>query len=80
MGKVPWNRVIYKEFVSLAYLTQEEEKILQTRIAGWSQVQQSVELNVSLATLNRRINRIKEKYVSVQKYSDILPSLDLLDL
>lgn len=73
MGKVPWNRVIYQEFVSLAYLTPEEEKILQTRIAGWSQAKQCQTYNMSLATLNRKIKRMKDKYEAVQLYSEQLP-------
>lgn len=80
MGKVPWNRVIYNEFVSLSYLTEEEEKILKTRIAGWSQVKQCQSLKISLATLNRRIGKIKAKYADAQKYSAILPSMDEIDL
>lgn len=71
--KVPWNPVIYKEFVSLSYLTKEEEKILKTRIAGWDQAAQIDELKISLATLNRRIRKLKDKYISVEKYSDKLP-------
>ena len=73
MDKVPWNREIYKEFVSLSYLTPEEERILKTRIAGWNQAAQIDELNISLATLNRRIKKLKNKYNSVVKYSKILP-------
>ena len=73
MDKVPWNPVIYKEFVSLSYLTEEEEKILKTRIAGWNQTAQITELNMSLATLNRKTRRLKDKYYSVVKYSKILP-------
>lgn len=73
MDKVPWNPVIYREFVSLAYLSKEEEKILKTRIAGWNQAAQINELNMSLATLNRRIRKLKDKYYSVVEYSKILP-------
>lgn len=73
MDKVPWNPVIYKEFVSLCYLTKEEEKILKTRIAGWNQTAQIAALHISLATLNRRIRKLKDKYISVEKYSDKLP-------
>lgn len=73
MDKVPWDRVILDEFLSLAILTQEEEAILKTRIAGWSQVRQCHAYNMSLATLNRKVKKLKEKYRSVQKRSDILP-------
>ena len=40
MASVPWNRVILEEFTSLAILTPEDEKILRTRAAGWSQIRQ----------------------------------------
>lgn len=73
MDKVPWNPVIFREFVSLSYLTEEEEKILKTRIAGWNQAAQIHELNMSLATLNRKTRKLKDKYYSVVKYSKILP-------
>lgn len=73
MDKVPWNREIYREFVSLSYLTKEEERILKTRIAGWNQAAQIDELHISLATLNRRIRKLKDKYDSARKYSKTLP-------
>lgn len=73
MDKVPWNREIYKEFVSLSLLSEEEERILKTRIDGWNQAAQINELHISLATLNRRIRTMKDKYASAAEYSDILP-------
>lgn len=73
MNRVPWNRAIYEEFVSLSFLTDEEEKILKTRIAGWNQAAQIDELHMSLATLNRRIRTLKDKYYSAAAYSEALP-------
>lgn len=73
MGRVPWNRAIVEEFSRLAFLTQEEEDILMSRIAGWSQIKQCHAYNMSPATLNRRIRKMKDKYESVQPYSAILP-------
>ena len=55
MDKVPWNRVILDEFFSLALLTPEEEEIIRTRAAGWSQCRQCHSYGMSLATLNRII-------------------------
>lgn len=74
MKKVPWNRVILDEFVSLALLTDEEEEILRTRAQGWSQVRQCFAFNVSSATLTRRVRRMKDKYDSLVPYSDKLPA------
>lgn len=73
MDKVPWDKVILKEFLDLAFVTKEEEEILKTRIAGWSQVKQCHKLHMSLATLNRRVRKLKSKYVFAQKYSKLLP-------
>lgn len=73
MDKIPWNRVILDEFISLALLSPEEEKIIRTRAAGWSQTKQCHALHVSSATLNRIIKRLKIEYSSLQKYSKKLP-------
>lgn len=73
MKKVPWNRVILDEYVSLALLTDEDEKIIRTRAAGWSQTKQCMTFNVSPATLTRRISRMRRKYNMLVPYSDKLP-------
>lgn len=73
MEKVPWNRAILEEFLSLAFISPEEEMILRTRIAGWNQVKQCHELHMSLATLNRKIGKLKGKYESARSYSEKLP-------
>lgn len=73
MDKVPWNRVILDEFCSLAILTPLEEKIIRTRAAGCSRVQQCHAYGMSLATLDRYIRKLKNSYNSVQEYSYILP-------
>ena len=75
MDKVPWNRVILDEFCSLAILTPLEEKIIRTRAAGWSRVQQCHAYGMSLATLDRYIRKLKNSYNSVQEYSYILPKI-----
>ena len=46
MDTVPWNRVFLEEFIQLACLTPEDEKILRTRVAGWSQVKQCHACNI----------------------------------
>lgn len=73
MEKVPWNRVILDEFCSLALLTPLEEKIVRTRAAGWSRVQQCHAYGMSLATLDRTIKKLKNTYAAVQEYSYVLP-------
>lgn len=75
MDKTPWNRVILDEFVSLALLSEEEERIVRARAAGWSRVKMCHKFSMSLATVDRIINRTKNKYTSAAKYSDILPGM-----
>lgn len=71
--QVPWNKIILEEFIDKALLTEDEEKIMRTRIAGWTRVQQSMEFGMSLATVDRIIRRLKAKYDHAQKYSPLLP-------
>lgn len=51
--QVPWNKVIVEEFVKDAMLSKEEEMILRTRAAGWTRTKQSIELGMSLSTIDR---------------------------
>lgn len=71
--QVPWNKIIVETFIEEAILTKEEEIVLRTRAAGWTRIQQSQELGMSLATIDRIIRRLKVKYDNVQKYNPILP-------
>lgn len=71
--EVPWNKIIFERFSSLAMLNEDELKILETRIAGWTRVKQAREFGMSLATVDRIISRLKDKYDAVQIYDDILP-------
>lgn len=71
--EVPWNKYIVEEFVELALLTDDEEKILRTRVAGWSRVKQAEAFGMSVSTVDKHIRTLKDKYDSVQKYSPLLP-------
>lgn len=71
--QVPWNKIILEEFIRLGSLTKDEEEVMRTRVAGWSRVKQSMELGMSIAKIDRIINRLKAKYDHVQPYSPILP-------
>lgn len=71
--QVPWNKIILEEFIAQAMLTEDEEKVMRTRVAGWSIGKQSMQLGMSVSTINRIIKRLKIKYDNVQKYSPILP-------
>lgn len=71
--QVKWNKAIYDEFVNLAMLSDIEQKILETRIKGFSIAMQMLEFNLSERTISRMINRMKKKYDDVQDKSTILP-------
>lgn len=73
MKDIIWNNIILDEFFRLAILTEIEEQILMTRIKGWSRVKQSMEFNMSLASVDSVIRMIGIKYDMVQPYSTILP-------
>lgn len=71
--QVPWTKIILEEFIKEAMLTKDEEMVMRTRIAGWPRTKQSQELNMSIATIDRIIKRLKAKYDQVQKYDPLLP-------
>jgi hypothetical protein len=73
MNDIVWNKIILNEFIDLACLTETEEKILRTRIDGWSRVQQSMAFNLSVSTVDCIIRTIRQKYDMVQPFSDTLP-------
>lgn len=73
MKDIIWNKIILDEFLRLAFLTDTEERVLRTRIAGWSRVKQSMEMHLSVSAIDCIIRMINTKYDMVQPYSDILP-------
>lgn len=71
--EVPWNKFIVERFVEVAMLNEEEQMILRTRVVGWTRLQQADKLGMSVATVDRIIKTLKEKYDNVQKYDPMLP-------
>lgn len=71
--QVLWTNVILEEFIRLGALTEDEEKVLRTRVAGWAVSKQARELGMSESSVARIIRRLKVKYDRVQPYSDKLP-------
>lgn len=72
-NQVPWNKLIVEEFIAQALLTTDEEWVLRTRVAGWSITKQSIELGMSVSSVNRIIAKLKKKYDQVAKYNPLLP-------
>ena len=71
--QIPWCKPFLDEFIKLGCLTYDEQKIIKTRVAGWSITKQAMEFGMSVSTVNRVIARLKQKYDNCQKYSEILP-------
>lgn len=71
--QVPWNKIILETFIEEGCLTKEEEIIIRTRTAGWSRTKQSMELGLSLSSVDRLIKSCKLKYDNAQKYNPLLP-------
>lgn len=65
--QVPWNKIILEEFIRLAILSKDEEAVMRTRVAGWTRVEQSMKLGMSLAKVDKITARLKEKYDGVQR-------------
>lgn len=75
--QVLWNKILLERFIDLGSLTEIEERVMRTRAAGWTRIEQSLKLGVSVATIDRTISALKRKYDSIQKYDPILPPRDL---
>lgn len=53
------------EFINEAMLTPLDVEILQTRLKGWSRVQQSQHFNMSIGAIDNHIKKIKESYENI---------------
>lgn len=53
----------YKMICKKAMLNEEMCKIFEMAIKGYSRVQMSMELNISLSTLQRRIKQLRRKII-----------------
>jgi hypothetical protein len=72
--QVPWSAKLLDNFIKLGLLNDEEEFVIRTRIKGWSQVKQALELGVSTSTIALICRRLKNKYDDlVIQYPDIFP-------
>lgn len=74
MKDIVWNKILLEEFLSIATLTEIEEKVLRSKLAGYTISQQADIFNMSVSSINRVLKSIDEKYDDAEKYSFILPS------
>lgn len=71
--QVPWNKIILEEFIEQACLTKDEEFVMRTRVAGWTRVEQSMKLGISMSALDKMINKLKIKYDKIERTNPLLP-------
>ncbi len=71
--QVIWTKTVLETFIREAELSELEEKIIRTRVKGWSRTRQALTFNLSLSTLDRSIRALKAKYDAVQKEHPELP-------
>lgn len=71
--QILWTQVSLDEFIRLGALTEDEEKIIRSRVKGMTVTQQAREFGMSESSVARIIRRLKDKYDAVQPYSDKLP-------
>ena len=79
--KVPWNRTLLEDFIKEGLLTEDEEFIMRTRLAGWSQVKQAIERSISTATVSNIVRRLKDKYNELSgQFPDRFPPMKQNDV
>lgn len=71
--QVPWNKVIVEEFITQALLSEDEEKIIRMRAAGWSRIKQADTIGMSVSNVDKITKRLKIKYDEIAKFDPILP-------
>ena len=76
--KVPWTKTMLDKFIEECLLTEDEEKILRTRIAGWTIIKQSMEFGMSTSSVSRIVRGLRRKYISIQpKFPEIFPVIKM---
>ena len=72
MKQIPWTKRKYERFLDVAILTECEKRVLDSRvIKDMSRVQIAMTYSISVATVDRIIKSLREKYDQVQtEYPD----------
>lgn len=61
MTRFNFTKAEVEEIKSKIYLSEDEEKILDMRLLDYSITKMSIEMNMSVRTVNRYISKIKNK-------------------
>lgn len=65
---------MYEEFVELAMLDEEDQRILLDRIRHVPQAVTADNLGLSISTLGRKVKELQKMYDVACMHSDLLPS------
>lgn len=67
-----WTDVMVEEFITTAMLKGEEIDILNDWINKTSRVEMALKYHCSVATIDRRIKRLKDQYKVAAMYNPLL--------
>jgi hypothetical protein len=73
MKDILWNKIMLREFESLACLSEEETEVLHDWVHGESIVHTSMRCHMGETKVKDIRRTIREKYDAVQVYTPLLP-------
>ena len=73
MKDIPWNRIMMREFESLACLSEDEKIVLHDWVNGKSITATTMDHHMGSTKVKDIRNTLRKKYDAVQIYSPLLP-------
>lgn len=73
MKDIPWNRIMMREFESLACLSEDETIVLHDWVNGKSITATTMDHHMGSTKVKDIRNTLRKKYDAVQIYSPLLP-------
>ena len=73
MKDIPWNRIMMREFESLACLSEDEAIVLHDWVNGKSITATTMDHHMGSTKVKDIRNTLRKKYDAVQIYSPLLP-------
>ena len=74
MKDIQWNKIMLREFESLACLSEEEREVLHDLAYGKSVVHTAMRCHMGETKVKDIRKAIREKYDAVQIYTPLLPA------
>ena len=71
--QVIWTEQVLETFIREANLSEIEEKIMRSRVEGWTRTKQAMQLHLSLSTIDYYIKILKIKYDAVARENPAMP-------